>query len=94
MRTLMIIATIPSSAVAGSRSQMCSVTGRRVMIEVPNPLHPYGVRGVGEVPIVPALAAVANAMRDATGIRFTALPLSPPRVLEAIEAAATVRVGA
>ena len=46
-----------------------------------NPLHPYGVRGVGEVPIVPPLAAVANAMRDATGIRFTELPLSPPRVL-------------
>jgi CO/xanthine dehydrogenase Mo-binding subunit len=54
------------------------------------PLHPYGVRGVGDVPIVPPLAAVANAMRDATGIRFTELPLSPPRVLEAIEAATTV----
>jgi CO/xanthine dehydrogenase Mo-binding subunit len=55
-----------------------------VIVEVPNPLHPYGVRGVGEVPIVPPLAAVANAMRDATGVRFTELPLSPPRVLEAI----------
>ncbi len=55
-----------------------------VIVEVPNPLHPYGVRGVGEVPIVPPLAAVANAMRDATGIRFTDLPLSPPRVLEAL----------
>jgi CO/xanthine dehydrogenase Mo-binding subunit len=55
-----------------------------VIIEVPNPLHPYGVRGVGEVPIVPPLAAVANAMCDATGVRFTALPLSPPRVLEAL----------
>ena len=55
-----------------------------VIVEVPNPLHPYGVRGVGEVPIVPPLAAVANAMRDATGIRFTELPLSPPRVLERI----------
>jgi CO/xanthine dehydrogenase Mo-binding subunit len=55
-----------------------------VLIEVPNPLHPYGVRGVGEVPIVPPLAAVANAMRDATGIRFTELPLSPPRVLEGL----------
>jgi CO/xanthine dehydrogenase Mo-binding subunit len=51
-----------------------------VIVEVANPLHPYGVRGVGEVPIVPPLAAVANAMRDATGIRFTELPLSPPRV--------------
>jgi CO/xanthine dehydrogenase Mo-binding subunit len=42
------------------------------------------VRGVGEVAIVPPLAAVANAMRDATGIRFTDLPLSPPRVLAAL----------
>jgi len=54
------------------------------IIEVANPLHPYGVRGVGEVPIVPPLAAVANAMCGATGIRFTELPLSPPRVLQAI----------
>jgi CO/xanthine dehydrogenase Mo-binding subunit len=56
-----------------------------VIIEVPNPLHPYGVRGVGEVPIVPPLGAVANAMRDATGLRFTELPLSPPRVLAALQ---------
>ena len=63
-----------------------------VIVEVANPLHPYGVRGVGEVPIVPPLAAVANAMRGATGIRFTELPLSPPRVLEAIDAAAAVPV--
>jgi CO/xanthine dehydrogenase Mo-binding subunit len=55
-----------------------------VLIEVANPLHPYGVRGVGEVPIVPPLAAVANAMREVTGIRFTELPLSPPRVLAAL----------
>jgi len=52
-----------------------------VLVEVANPLHPYGVRGVGEVPIVPPLGAVANALRDATGVRFTELPLSPPRVL-------------
>ncbi len=58
-----------------------------VIVEVPNPLHPYGVRGVGETPIVPPLATVANAVRDATGVRFHALPMSPPRVLEAIEAA-------
>jgi CO/xanthine dehydrogenase Mo-binding subunit len=55
-----------------------------VIVEVANPLHPYGVRGVGEVPIVPPLAAVANAMRDATGIRFTELPLSPPRVMRGL----------
>ena len=57
-----------------------------VLVEVANPLHPYGVRGVGEVPIVPPLAAVANAVRAATGIRFTELPLSPPRVLAALSA--------
>lgn len=56
-----------------------------VLVQVPNPSHPYGVRGVGEVPIVPPLAAVANAMRTATGIRFTELPLSPSRVLEALQ---------
>jgi len=57
-----------------------------VIVEVPNPLHPYGVRGVGEVPIVPPLATIANAMRDATGVRFTELPLSPPRVLRGLAA--------
>ncbi len=56
-----------------------------VIVEVPNPLHPYGVRGVGETSIVPPLAAVANAVRDATGFRFHRLPLTPPRVLEGIE---------
>jgi CO/xanthine dehydrogenase Mo-binding subunit len=58
-----------------------------VLVEVPNPGHPYGVRGVGEVPIVPPIAAVANAMHDATGLRFTELPISPPRVLAALDAA-------
>jgi CO/xanthine dehydrogenase Mo-binding subunit len=53
-----------------------------VLVEVPNPGHPYGVRGVGEVPIVPPLAAVANAVADATGHRFTELPLSPRRLVE------------
>jgi CO/xanthine dehydrogenase Mo-binding subunit len=57
------------------------------IIEVANPSHPYGVRGVGEVPIVAPLAAVANAVRAATGIRIPDLPLSPPRVLAALEAA-------
>ena len=58
------------------------------IIEVPNPTHPYGVRGVGETPIVAPLATVANAVRDATGLRIGELPLSPPRVLEAPDAAA------
>jgi CO/xanthine dehydrogenase Mo-binding subunit len=56
-----------------------------VIVEVPNPRHPYGVRGVGETPIVPPMAAIANAVANATGIRFTQLPMSPPRVLEALE---------
>ena len=56
------------------------------IVEVPNPNHPYGVRGVGEVPIVPPVAAIANAVRAATGIRFTDLPMSPPKVLKALNA--------
>ena len=57
------------------------------IIEVANPGHPYGVRGVGETPIVAPLAAVANAVTDATGVRIRNLPLSPPRVLEALDPA-------
>ena len=53
-----------------------------ILVEVPNPGHPYGVRGVGEVPIVPPLAAVANAIQDATGLRVTALPASPTALLK------------
>ncbi len=56
-----------------------------VIVEVPNPEHPYGVRGVGEVPIVPPLGAVANAVSHAIGKRMTELPLSPPQVLAAID---------
>ncbi len=55
-----------------------------VLVEVPNPGHPYGVRGVGEVPIVPPPAAVANAIFHAVGVRMTELPMSPPRVLKAL----------
>ena len=55
-----------------------------VIVEVPNPDHPYGVRGVGEVGIVPPMAAVANAVYAATGKRIRDLPMSPVRVLEAL----------
>jgi CO/xanthine dehydrogenase Mo-binding subunit len=58
-----------------------------VIVEVPNPSHRFGVRGVGETPIVPPMAAIANAIEQATGIRFTELPMSPPKVLAAIDAA-------
>ena len=55
------------------------------MIEVPNPNHPYGVRGVGETPIVPPQAAVANAVENAVGLRFRDLPVSPPKIRKAIK---------
>ena len=51
-----------------------------VIVEVPNPGHPFGIRGVGEAGIVPPLAAMANAMYRATGVRLTDLPMSPPAV--------------
>ncbi len=61
-----------------------------VIVEVPNPTHPYGVRGVGETPIVPPLAAVANAVMAATGVRMQSLPISPPRLLERLLGAGDV----
>ena len=57
-----------------------------VILEIPNPGHPYGVRGVGETPIVPPLAAIANGVSRAAGVRMTELPMSPPRLLAAIDA--------
>ena len=54
------------------------------IVEVPNPAHPYGVRGVGEVGIVPPMAALGNAIKDATGVRLTDLPMTPIKVLEAL----------
>ena len=55
-----------------------------VIIEVPNPRHPFGLRGVGEGPIIPPLAAVANAVYHATGARIRKLPITPGSVLEAL----------
>ncbi|MEB8389222.1 xanthine dehydrogenase family protein molybdopterin-binding subunit [Rhodobacteraceae bacterium KMM 6894] len=55
-----------------------------VILEIPNPGHPYGVRGVGETPIVPPLAALSNAVSRAAGIRLHELPMSPPKILKAI----------
>ena len=54
------------------------------IVEITNPNHPYGVRGVGEVPIVPPMAAIANAIHDAVGVRLTVLPMNPGNVLEAL----------
>lgn len=55
-----------------------------ILVEVPDPAHPYGVRGVGEVPICPPPAAIANAIANALGVRLNRLPMSPPRVMEAL----------
>ena len=55
------------------------------IVEVPNPRHPYGLRGVGEVPVVPTMAAIANAMGAAIGIRPQSLPMSPPKLLKLMD---------
>jgi CO/xanthine dehydrogenase Mo-binding subunit len=65
-----------------------------VMVEVPNPRHPFGARGVGEVPIVPPMAAVANAIAAATGVRLRDLPMSPPRLRAALDAREPMRQAA
>ena len=56
-----------------------------IIVEVPNPGHPYGVRGVGEVPIVPPPAAIANAIYHAIGVRMYELPMSPPRIFKTLQ---------
>ncbi|MGH7009220.1 MAG: xanthine dehydrogenase family protein molybdopterin-binding subunit [Caulobacteraceae bacterium] len=61
-----------------------------IIVEVANPRHPFGAKGVGEVSIVPPLAAVANAVRRATGKRIRRLPLSPSRVREALDEKASL----
>ncbi len=55
-----------------------------VIIEVPNPRHPFGIRGVGESPIVLPLAAIANAIHDATGVQLTKLPMSTSSIVKAL----------
>jgi len=56
-----------------------------ILVEKPNPGHPYGVKGVGEVPITPPLAAIANAIYDAVGVRPRELPATPKRVHKLIK---------
>jgi len=56
-----------------------------VIVEVPNPYHPFGVKGVAEAGMVSAPACVANAVAAATGRRMASLPISPPKLLEAID---------
>jgi CO/xanthine dehydrogenase Mo-binding subunit len=59
-----------------------------VLVEVPNPAHPYGAKGVGEVNICAPMAAIANAIDRAVGVRMQELPMSPPRVAAALDAKA------
>ena len=58
-----------------------------VIVEVPNPVHPYGVRGVGEVPIVPPVPAVGNALKAAIGIRLRETPMNAGRIVAALGSA-------
>ena len=58
-----------------------------VIVEVPNPLHPFGVKGVGEVPIVPPMPAIAEAVYQSTGVRFRDLPLNPPTIVAGLSKA-------
>jgi len=57
------------------------------ILEIPNPNHPYGIRGVGETSIVPPLAAIGNAVSNAVGVRLSHIPMSPPRILKALDEA-------
>jgi len=57
-----------------------------IIVEVPNESHPYGVRGVGEVPIVPPQAAISDAIARAVGVRLGDLPMSPQTVVKALSA--------
>jgi CO/xanthine dehydrogenase Mo-binding subunit len=56
-----------------------------VIVEVPSEEGPFGAKGVGEPPVIPGAAAIANAIADATGVRVTSLPITPPRLLKALQ---------
>jgi len=62
------------------------------ILEIPNPGHPYGIRGVGETSIVPPLGAIGNAVSNAVGVRMYQVPMSPPRILKALDDAAADEV--
>jgi len=56
-----------------------------IIVEIPSDNGPFGARGVGEPPVVPTAAAIANAIADATGVRLTDLPMTAPKVLAALQ---------
>ena len=58
-----------------------------ILVEVANPASPHGIRGVGEVPLVPPMAAIANAIHNAISCRMGELPMSPDKVVAALQAA-------
>jgi len=55
-----------------------------LLVEVPSELGPFGAKGVGEPPVVPVAAAIANAIKDAVGVRMTQIPMTPERVFAAL----------
>jgi CO/xanthine dehydrogenase Mo-binding subunit len=57
-----------------------------LLVEVPSALGPFGAKGVGEPPVVPVAAAIANAIRDAVGVHMTQLPMTPERVFASLRA--------
>ncbi|HYB01633.1 MAG TPA: xanthine dehydrogenase family protein molybdopterin-binding subunit [Ktedonobacteraceae bacterium] len=63
-----------------------------ILVEVPSELGPFGAKGVGEPPVVPVAAAIANAIRDVVGVRMSELPMTPERVYDAMRAASSVQV--
>ena len=63
-----------------------------ILVEVPSDFGPFGIRGVGEPPIIPTAAAVANAIAHATGVRLSELPMTPPQVLAALFWSDTLRL--
>jgi CO/xanthine dehydrogenase Mo-binding subunit len=55
-----------------------------LIVEVPSEDGPYGARGVGEPPVTPGSAAIANAVHDAIGVRITEIPITPERILRSL----------
>lgn len=55
-----------------------------LLVEIPSTLGPFGAKGVGEPPVVPVAAAIANAIKDAVGVRMTQIPMTPERVFDAL----------
>jgi CO/xanthine dehydrogenase Mo-binding subunit len=55
-----------------------------LLVEIPSPLGPFGAKGVGEPPVIPVAAAIANAIKDATGARMTQIPMTPERIFAAL----------